>query len=239
MLDRWLAQAAPRRPSTWAQQKRQFRALRVPAKVYDKLQRWVASPVELEPLFWLIIDIVFSNAVHRARRKAGRWAAGAARDPHHKQTPEVPGALRPILDLVDGVIGDLERLITWEFTPPIELHELDATLKPTRRTIRLSRLDEGIRAAFETARSALLPVRENLRTATQRDRGRKPTLVQPGTVSALRMPTGSPPPARRRELERLLRDQILLLHPQRTIRPRAASGEAGRMAGRILDSIPL
>jgi hypothetical protein len=230
--------AAPHRPSTWAQQKRQFRALRVPADVYDTLQRWVASPVELEPVFRLIRNIVLSNAIHRARGKLRRWAAGAARDPHHKQTPEEPGALRPILTLVEGVIGDLERLIQWEFTPSIELHELDATLKPTRRTVR-SRLDEGIRAAFETARSALLPVRDNLRTATQRDRGRKPTLVQPGPLSALRMPTGSPPPVRRRQLERLLRDQILLLHPHRTMRPRAASVEAGRMAGRILDSIPL
>jgi hypothetical protein len=231
--------AAPRRPSTWAQQKRQFRALHVPADVYDTLQRWVASPVELEPVLRLIRNIVLSNAIHRARGKLRRWAAGAARDPHHKQTPELPGALRPILDRVEGMIGDLERLIHWEFTPPIVLHELDATLTPTRRTVRLSRLDEGIRAAFETARSALLPVRDNLRTATQRDRGRKPTLVQPGPLSALRIPTGSPLPARRRQLERLLRDQILLLHPHRKMRPRTARVEAGRIAGRVIDSIPL
>jgi len=207
--------------------------------VYDTLRRWVTSPVELEPVLRLITNIVLSNAVHRAWGKAGRWAAGAARDPHHKQTPEVPGALRPILTLVEGVIGDLERLIHWEFTPPIVLHELDATLKPTRRTVRLSRLDEGIRAAFETARRALLPVHDNLQTATHRDRGRKPTLVQPGPVSALRIPTGSPPPARRRQLERLLRDQILLLHPPRKMGPRTARVEAGRIAGRLIDSIRL
>ena len=238
MRDRWLTQAA-RRPSTWIQLKQQFRALRVPADVYTTLQRWVASPVELEPLFRLVRDLVFANAVHRARGKHRKWAAGAARDPHYQLTPETPGALRPILDVLDGVIADLERLSRWEVTPPITLHELDATLTLTGRTVRLSRLDEHLQEAFETARRTLLPVREHLRAATQRHPGRKATLVQPRRVSALRVPTESPPPVRRRQLERRLRDQILLLHPSRQTGPRAARVDAGRLAHDIIDAIPL
>ena len=238
MRDRWLTQAA-RHPSTWSQQERQFRALRVPADVYDTLQHWAASPAELEPLFRLVRDIVLANAVHRARGKHRRWAAGAARDPHYHLTPETSGALRPILDVLDGVIADLERLGRWEVTPPIALHELDAKLTPTGRTVRLSRLDEHLQEAFETARRTLLPVREHLRAATQRHPGRKATLVQPGRISALRAPTASPPPVRRRELERMLRDQILLLHPARQTRPRAARVDAGRLAHDIIDAIPL
>jgi hypothetical protein len=64
-----------------------------------------------------------------------RWLAGRARDPHYTRTPEKPGALRPIRELVDRVVADLERLITWQFTPPIVRHELNAKLKPTGRIV--------------------------------------------------------------------------------------------------------
>ena len=237
MRDPWLQHAAPRRPSTWAEQRRQFRALRVPADAYETLQRWAASPDDLEPVCRLVREIVFSNAVHRAHLKRARWAAGTARDPHYKRLPENPGALRPILALVGRVVADLERLINWEFDPPIELHELGATLKPTRRTVRLSRLDENIRGAFEGARRALLAVRANLREATRRGRGRKATLVQPFRVSAIKSPTEPPTPVRRRQLERMLRDQILRLHPDRGTPPRAARADAGRLARRLIASI--
>src|SRR5712691_7307483 len=124
MPDAWLQRGARRGPRTWAQQKRRFRALRVPGEVVETVQHWVRSPDTLEPLFRVVRDIVFSNAVHRARSKDARWAAGTARDPHHRLTPEHPGALRPLVELLERVIADLERLRQWEFTPPIELHEL-------------------------------------------------------------------------------------------------------------------
>ena len=166
-----------------------------------------------------------------------RRAAGRARDPHYTRTPEEPGALRPIRQRVDRVVADLERLINWQFTPPIELHELDAKLKPTGRIARLSRLDEGMRDAFETARSALLGVRATLREATDRHRGRKATLVQPFRVSALTARAAPLTPARRRELERRLRDELLRFHPDRKTRPRAARLDVGRLALRIGDSV--
>jgi hypothetical protein len=243
MRDSWLQKATPRGLWTWAELKRQFRALRVPADICatlcGTLQQWGASPDDGEPLLRLVRKLVLSNAVHRAEMKRAEWAAGTARDPHYKLTREEPGALRPLLDIVERVISDLEHLIKWEFNPPIELHERDAKHKPTHRTVHLSRLDEAIREAFDKARKELLWVRETLRQDTQRPRGRKATLVQPYRVSALSRSTELPKPARRRELARMVRAQLLALHPDRNKRPRAARIQADRLAGDIIASIPV
>jgi hypothetical protein len=145
MRDSWLQRGARRDRRTSADQMRQLRVLRVPKDVCQTLQQWAASPATLEPLLRLIRAIVFANAVHRARMTEGRRAAGRARDPHYARTPEEPGALRPLREVVDRVVADLERLINWQFTPPIELHELNAKLKSTGRIVRLARLDEGLR----------------------------------------------------------------------------------------------
>jgi hypothetical protein len=212
---------------------RQLQTFRVPKNVCQTLQQWATSPATLEPLLRLIRAIVFSTAVHQARTTQARRAAGRARDSHYARTPEEPGALRPIRELVDRVVADLERLITWQFTPPIELHELDAKLTPTGRIVRL---DEGLRDAFETARSALLGVQEQLHDVTDRHRGRKATLVQP-FGSALISRAARPLPARRRDLERLLRVELLRLHPTRISNPRAARRDVGRLARRIGNSI--
>jgi hypothetical protein len=216
MRDAWLRRATPHGPWTWAELKRQFRAflLAAPSKTLcATLQQWGASPEDLEPLLRLVRDITISNAVHRAEMKRGQWAAGRARDPHYKGTPEEPGALRPLLDIVERVISDLERLIQWTFTPPIVLQKLDAKHKPTRRRVRLSRLDETVRETFEKARTELLWVRERLRKDTQRPRGRRATLVQPYRISARSMSSAGPKVARRRDLVRMVRAEILRLHP--------------------------
>src|SRR6266567_6618418 len=55
--DSWLRKATPRRPWTWAELKRQFRALHVPADICETLQQWDASPSDLEPLLRLVRDI--------------------------------------------------------------------------------------------------------------------------------------------------------------------------------------
>jgi len=187
----------------------------------------------------MVRDIVFSNAVHRAEAKRVKWTAGTARDPHHKFTPEEPGALRPLLDIVERVISDLERLIQWKFTPPIVLQELDAKHKPTRRRAHLSRLDEAIRETFEKARKELLWVRESLRKDTQRPRGRKATLVQPYRVSARSMSSAGPKAARRRDLVRMVRAEILRLHPKRATCRLAARAQAERLARGIIATIPV
>jgi hypothetical protein len=236
MGDSWLQQGARRGGRTSAEQMRQFRVLRVPKDVCQNLQQWAASPATLEPLLRLIRAIVFANAVHRALMTEGRRAAGQARDPHYARTAEEPGALRPLRELVDRVVADLERLINWQFTPPIELHELDAKLKPMRRIVG-TRLDEGIRDAFDTARRAVLGVQATLHDVTDRHRGRKATLVQPFRVSTLTARAARPTPARRRELERLLRDELLQVHPARKRNPRAARLDVGRLARRIGNSI--
>ncbi len=206
MRDAWLQRATPRGPWTWAELKRQFRVF-VPAveskTLCATLRQWGASPEDLEPLLRLVRAIVLSNAAHRA------------------------------LDIVERVIAELERLIQWEFTPPIVLHEHDAKHKPTHRTVRLTRLDEGMRAVFAKARMELLWVRELLRRDTQRPRGRKATLVQPDRVSAV------PKAARRRDLVRIVCAEILALHPERTTRPRAARAQAERLARDIIAAIPV
>jgi hypothetical protein len=181
--------------------------------------------------------MVFSNAVHRARTNAARWAAGTARDPHYTRTPEEPGALSPIAAIVDGVVADLERLIRWEFTPPIEVHEVDAKRIPTGRVVRLSRLDETVRAVFERARTMLMPIQADLREATRRRRGRKAGLVHPFPVSARAARAAPPTPARRRDLEQRLCQELLQLHPARQARPHAARAEVGRMARQIIRAI--
>jgi hypothetical protein len=222
--------------------KRQFRAFLPTAQsktLCATLKQWGASPEDLEPLLRLVRDITISNAVHRAEMKRGQWAAGRARDPHYKGTPEEPGALRPLLDIVERVISDLERLIQWTFTPPIVLQKLDAKHKPTRRRVRLSRLDETVRETFEKARTELLWVRERLRKDTQRPRGRRATLVQPYRISARSMSSAGPKVARRRDLVRMVRAEILRLHPKRATYPRAARAQAGRLAHGIIATIPL
>ena len=219
--------------------KRQFRVLRVPADVCETLQQWGASPDDLTPLLRLVRDIVMSNAVHRAEMTRAKRAAGAAREPHYKVTPEEPGALRPLLDSVERVVADLERLIQWKFTPPMELLELDATLQPTGRTVHLSRLDEPIRAVFGKARKELLWVREELRKDTRRARGRKATLVSPRPGSTRPRFPEVAKPVRRRELVRIVRAQILALHPSRTKPSRAARASAARLADDIIDSLPV
>lgn len=239
MRDPWLHRA-PRGPWTWAELKRQFRAV-VPAAerttLCETLQQWGASPEDLKPLLQLIRAIVFSNAVHRAEMKRATWAAGTARDPHYKATPEEPGALRPLRDRVERVTAELEQLTQWEFTPPIVL---DAQHKrPARRRVRLSRLDEAIRETFEKARKELLGVRAMLRRDTQRPRGRKATLVQPYRVSARSRSPELPKPARRGELMRRVGAQILAIHPERTTRPRAARAQAASLARDIIAAIPV
>jgi hypothetical protein len=242
MRDAGLRTATPRGPWTWAERKRQFRAF-VPAAacttLCETLQRWDASPEDLEPLLRLVRTIVFSNAVHRGQIKRAKWAAGTARNPHYEGTPEVPGALRPLRDRVERVIAELEQLIQWQFTPPIVLHERDAKHTKTHRTVRLTRLDEGIRAAFEKARTELLWVREALRRDTERSRGRKATLVQPYEVSTRSRSSEVPKAARRRDLVRMVCAEILALHPERTTRPRAARAQAERLARDIIAAIPV
>jgi hypothetical protein len=233
MRDPWLQRGARRRTS--AEHTSELRVLRIPDAVRETLQLWAASPAALEPLLRVIRAIVVSNAAHQARTAQARRAAGRARDPHYAHTPEEPGVLRPIRDLVDRVVADLERLITWQFVPPIEFHELDAKLKPTGRIVG-AQLDEGMRAAFATARDALLAVRATLHDVTDRHRGRKVTLVQP-FGSPLTARAARPPPARRRDLERLLRDELRRLHPDRTKRPGAARLDVDRLARRIGNSI--
>ena len=237
MRDSGLRQGTRRRARTWADQKRQFRALRVPDEVVDTIQPWAGAPDKVQPLLRLVREIFFSNAVHRARTKSARVVAGAARDPHYKQRPEQPGVLSPLLKIVDRVVADLERLIDWKFTPPIERHEVDAKLRPTGRIVHLSRLDETLRAVFERARTALMPMQAELREATRRRRGRKAVLVHPFPVSALGARTAPPTPARRRELEQRLREELLQLHPARQTRPQAARAEVGRLARRIIRAI--
>ena len=214
--------------------KRHFRVLRVPAHICETLRQWGAAPDDLAPLLRLVRVIAVSNAIHRAEMKRATWAAGTARDPHYKLTPEKPGALRPLLDVVEQVIADLERLIQWRFTPPIVLQKLDANLKPTGRTVRLTRLDEALRETFGKARQELLWVRATLHKDTHRPRGSKATLVQPYWLWAR-----SRTPARRRELVRIVRDQILALRPNWKRPPRAARAMADRLAGDIIDSIPV
>jgi hypothetical protein len=240
--DAWLRTATPRGPRTWAELKRQFRAFLPAAQsktLCATLQRWGASPKDLAPLLRLLRAIVFSNAVHRAEKKGAKWAAGTARTPHYEETPEKPGALRPLLDIVERVISDLERLIQWTFTPPIVLQELDAKHKPTRRTAHLSRLDEAIRETFEKVRTELLWVRESLRKDKQRPRGRKATLVEPYRVSARSRSSPRPKAARRRDLVRMVRAEILRLHPKRATYPRVAQAQAGRLARGIIATIPV
>jgi hypothetical protein len=233
MRDSWLRKATHRGPWTWAELKRDFRALHVSADICETLQQWGASPDDLEPLLRMVRAIVFSNAVHRAAMKRATWAAGASRDPHYKATPEERGALRPLLDVVERVIADLERLIQWKFTPPIVLQKLDENLEPTGRMEHLTRLDEALRETFGKARQELLWVRASLRQDTQRPRGRKAKLVQPFRASAL------PKRARRRELVKMVRAQLLVLHPDRKTRPRAARATTDRLAGAIIASIPV
>jgi hypothetical protein len=119
------------------------------------------------------------------------------------------------------------------------LHERDAKNRPTHRTVRLSRLDETVREAVERARRELLWVREELRTDTQRSRGRKATLVQPYRVSARSRSSERPKAARRRDLVRMVCAEILALHPERTTRPRAARVQVERLARDIIDAIPV
>ena len=242
MRDAWLRTATPRGPWTWTEVKRQFRAFLPAAEsttLRATLQQWGASPEDLQPLLRLVRAIVFSNAVHRAQMKGATWAAGTARDPHYKATPEVPGALRPLRGRVERVIAELEQLIQWEFAPPIVLHEQDAQRTPTGRTVRLARLDEGMRAAFARARTELVSVREALRTDTLRPRGRKATLVQPYRVSSRSRSSERPKAARRRDLVRMVRAEILALHPERTTRPRAARAQVERLVRDIIDAIPV
>jgi hypothetical protein len=242
MRDSWLRKGTPRGPWTWAERTRQFRAFLPAAQskaLCKTLQQWGASPDEVEPLLRLVSDIVLSNATYRAQMKGAKWAAGTARDPHHKLTPEEPGALRPLLDLVERVISDLDRLTWWTFTPPIVLREHDAKHKPTRRRVRLSRLDETIRAAFERARKELRWVGEKLRTDTQRPRGRTAMRVRPYRLSVGSRSAEQPKPARQRDLARMVCAKILALHPGRTTRPRVARAQAERLARAIIAAIPI
>jgi hypothetical protein len=240
MRDAWLRTGTPRGMWTWAKLERQFRAF-VPAAqtktLCATLRHSGASPKNLAPLLRLITDITLSNAVHRAQMNRVKWAAGTARDAHYKATPEVPGALRPLLEIVERVIVDLEQLIDWQFTPPIELHELDARHGLTGRTVRLARLDEGLRAAAAKARREFVGVRDALRTDTARTRGRKATLVQPYRVSGRGRSTAQPGVASPRDLVRMVRAEILRLHPRRAARPRAAQAQAERLARSIIAAI--
>ena len=238
MRDAWLHKA-PRGPVTWAGLKRHFRGLRVAAPVCETLQPWGASPDDLKPLLRLVRDIVMSNAVYRVEMTRAKRAAGVAREPHYKATPEEPGVLRPLRDSIERVVADLERLSRWKFTPPIELLELDAKLRPTGRTVQLSRLDEAICEAFGKARKELLWVLEELRKDTRRPQGRKAILVQPRPVSTRPPAPEWAKPARRRELARMIRAKILALHPNRNKPPRAARATAERLAGDIIDAIPV
>jgi hypothetical protein len=65
-------------------------------------------------MFWRLKKVVTC-----ADERGAKWAAGTARDPHHKLTPEEPGDLRPVSDLVERVISDLDRLTQRTLTPPI------------------------------------------------------------------------------------------------------------------------
>jgi len=186
----------------------------------------------------LIRDMIFANAYYHVQQRRARWAAGTAREPHYKQSPEDPGALGPLRKLVDKVIANLETLRDWQF-PPIELKELDAKLRPTRRIMKLSRLDENRRRTFERARQALLGIQRELHEATRRPRGRKAGLVKPFGVAPFPLARGLPTPARRRELVRMLHEEIFALHPDRETRQRAAKAQAGHLAHLIIGSLPL
>jgi hypothetical protein len=235
--DAWLQKTTPRGPWTWAKRTRQFRAFIPNAEckaLCQTLQQWGVSPDDVEPLVRVVRRIVLSNAVHRAQGKAAKWAAGAARDPHHKRTPEEPGALRPILDIVERVIAELEQVIHWTFTPPARLEELDPRHKPTGRTVRVARLDETIRSACAKARNEVVGIRRLLRRDTQRLRGRKATLVWPHGAQSITLRA-----ARRRDLAQIVCRQILALYPAERRFPRAAKAQAERVARDIIACLPV
>jgi hypothetical protein len=235
--DAWLQETAPRRPWTWAKRTRQFRAFIPNAEckaLCQTLEHWGVSPNDVEPLLGLVRRIVLSNAVHRAQMKAAKWAAGTARDPHYKHTREEPGALRPILNIVERVIAELEQVIQWTFTPPASLEELDPRHKPTGRTVRVARLDETIRSACAKARSEVVGIRRHLRRDTQRLRGRKATLVWPHEAQSITLRA-----ARRRDLAQMVCRQILALYPAQTRVPRAAKAQAARVARDIIACLPV
>src|SRR5215831_2878741 len=236
--DRWLYKEAPR-GSRSEKGYGELRAVRVPPRVISTLKEWGTSQEQLRPLARLIRDMLFAYAYYHAQQTQPRWAAGTAREPHYKQIPENPGALGPLRKRLDEVIANLETLRDWQFRPPIELEELDAKLKPTGRIVKLSRLDENLRRTFERARQALLGTQRELHDATRRPRGRKAGLVKPFGVAPFSLARGLPTPARRRELVRMLRDEIFALHPDRKTRRREAKAQAGRLAHLIIGSLPL
>jgi hypothetical protein len=210
----------------------------MPKTLMTTLQRWGVSPEQAEPVVRLIRDMVLSNAIHRAQAKHAKWAAGAAREPHFAERPETPGALTLVLTRVERVIADHEALDGWTFDPPIERRELNEDLRPTGRTVRLTRLDEDIRKAFTRARSELWRVHRELREATQRHRGRKATLVRPFRVGVFFSSLASSRRrVSRRTLVKMLREQILPLHPNSKGRPREARAEAGHLARPIIDAV--
>jgi hypothetical protein len=235
--DAWLQKTPPRGPWTWAKRTRQFGAFIPKAEckaLCQTLEQWGVSPDNVEPLVRVLRRIVLSNAVHRAQRKAAKWAAGTARDPHYKDTPEKPGALRPILNIVERVIADLEQVINWTFRPAIMLEERDAQHKPTGRTVQLARLDETIRSTCAKARNEVVGIRRLLRRDAQRLRGRKATLVWPYEAQSITLRA-----ARRRDLAQMVCRQILALYPAQTRVPHAAKAQAARVARDIIAGRPL
>jgi len=93
--DRWLHKKAPRGSRSAEKVYGELRAMRVPPRVISTLEGWGTSPEQVRPLARLIRGMIFAKVYYDAQQKRARWAAGTARDPHYKQSPEDPGALGP------------------------------------------------------------------------------------------------------------------------------------------------
>jgi hypothetical protein len=208
-----------------------LRRIRFPTDLLDEYHRWAPSTAR-EPAFHLLMAIWTAVMDQRIQRLLTVGVFGRSRDAYG--TPEQRGLLAEAYRVSDDLLRAINDAVAWAggmglrepYGAPTLLHGDSVThlaLQP-----ECSRLEEAL-PFLEKARDIL---QQGLATRTTgRRRGRKKT-------TTLFLSGFGPQPLTRRQIERTLRDSLLLAHVlSPDTAPRALRTAARHLANELIDHI--
>ena len=208
-----------------------LRRIRFPTSLLDEYHRW-APPAARVPAFHLLMAIWTAAMDQRIQRRLEVGVFGRSRDAYG--TREHRGLLAEAYRVSDDLLHAINDAVAWAnnmglrepYGAPTLLHSDSVThlaLQPD-----CSRLEEAL-PLLEKARDILQLGLASRTTGRRRGRKKTTTLLLSGV---------SPHPLTRRQIQRMLRDSLLLAHvPAPDTAPRALRTAARHLANELIDHI--
>jgi hypothetical protein len=208
-----------------------LRRIRFPTGLLDEYHRWAPPPAR-EPAFHLLMAIWTAVMDQRIQRPLEVGVFGRSRDAYG--TPAQRGLLAEAYRVSDDLLRAINHAVAWAgymglrepYGAPTLLHSDSVTHLALRP--ECSRLEEAL-PFLEKARDILQRCLASRTTGRRRGRKKTTTLFLSGV---------SPHPLTRRQIERILRDSLLLAHgPSPDTAPPALRTAARHLAHELIGHI--